>query len=96
MTSSEWSTEEMLRAQLMAEEIKRLYRRGSIRVDVDQFVAFQLVGALQLAWRHPGLSDTQRTTIENFGRGLQAAFVGPDTPQLALTLEQGWRPEYDR
>ena len=94
--TTEWTPEERLRAQLMAEEIKKLRGRGPIRVDIDQFAAFQLVGVLQLSWRHPGLSDEQRSTIEDFGRQLQRAFDGPDTPQLALTLEQGWHREYDR
>jgi hypothetical protein len=99
MTSSDetpWTTEERLRAQLMAEEIKGLRGRGPITVEVDQFAAFQLIGALQLAWRHPGLSVEQCNTIEQFGRGLQRAYEGPDTPQLALTLEQGWNREFDR
>ena len=94
--ADDWTAEERLRAQLMAEEIKSLRGRGPIQVKVDQFAAFQLVGVLQLAWRHPQLSDMQRETIEDFGRQLQAAFDGSAVPQLALTLEQGWHREYDR
>lgn len=90
------TTEEQMRARLMAAEIEGLRGRGPIRVKVDQFAGFQLIGALQLAWRHPGLSENQRITIEEFGRGLQRAYDGPDTPQLALTLEQGWHREFDR
>lgn len=90
------NTEETMRAQLMAAEIRNIRARGPINVKVDQFAAFQLVGALQVAWRHPGLSDDMRDTIEQFGRGLQQAFDGPETPQLALTLEQGWNREFDR
>lgn len=85
-----------VRAQLMAQEIKLLRTRGPIEVHVEQFAAFQLIASLQLAWRHPNLSDSMRTTIYEFGRQLQVAFDGPDTPQIALTLEQGWRREYDR
>jgi hypothetical protein len=94
--STDWTTEETLRAQLMAEEIKSLRGRGPIHVEVDQLAAFQLIGVLQLAWRHPGLSDELRQTIEEFGRGLQRAYDGPETPQLALTIEQGWHREFDR
>jgi hypothetical protein len=93
--SAEWTTEETLRAQLMAEEIKVLRERGPICIEVYPFIAFRLIGMLQLAWRHPGLSDDQRDAAEVFARGLQVAFDGPDTPQLALTLEQGWHREYD-
>jgi hypothetical protein len=80
----------------MAEELKRLRQRGPIPVEIDQFAGFQLIGALQLAWRHPDLSDMQRKTIESFGRGLQSFYDTPLTPQLALTLEQGWHREFDR
>ena len=90
------TTEDTLRAQLMAAEILNLRGRGPIRVEIEQFAAFQLIGALQLAWRNPGLSDNLSNTIESFGRGLGQAFEGPDTPQLAITLEQGWHREFDR
>ena len=90
------TTEDSVRAAIMAEELKRLRDLGPVHVQVDPFDAFVLIAALQLAWRHPELSDRQRSTIERFGRGLQAAFKDYDVPQIALTLEQGWRREYDR
>lgn len=93
-------TEERLRAQLMAEEINAVRRRqGSpvtLRVDIELFDLFRVIGALQLAWRHPGLDEEQRAAIEGFARQLTQSFEGPDTPQLALTLQQGWQREYDR
>ena len=89
-------TEDALRAQLMAKELQLVRGRGAIHLQLDQLAAFQLVGCLQLAWRHPELSDSLRTTIWNFGRQLQSAFDGPETPQVALTLEQGWHREFDR
>jgi hypothetical protein len=88
--------EDNLRAQLMAKELEGLRDRGPINLKVDQFAAFQLIGCLQLAWRHPQLDDHMRRTIEKLGREMQKAFSGPDTPQIALTLEQGWQREYDR
>jgi hypothetical protein len=90
------TVEDRVRAMLMSKELLLLRGRGPIALEVDQFAAFQLIGSLQLAWRHPGLSPSLRSTIEDFGRQLQRAFDGPDTPQLALTLEQGWHAEYDR
>ena len=76
--------------------MKRLRGRGPIHLQVDQFAAFQLVGVLQFAWRNPALSESMRQTIESLGRKLQGAFSEADTPQIALTLEQGWHREYDR
>jgi len=90
------SVEEQVRAMLMAKELELLRGRGPLDLQIDQFAAFQVIGALQLAWRHPGLDEHLRGAIESFGRQLQAAFDRPDTPQIALTLEQGWRREYDR
>jgi len=84
------------RAVEMAEEIVRLRGLGPITVKIDAFDGFVLVACLQLAWRHPGLSDQQRKTIEDFGRGLQRAYNSFEVPQIALTLEQGWRREFDR
>jgi hypothetical protein len=98
-TPTEYTDEEMVRAQLMAEEIKGIMRRGEpevFRVEATVFDLFRIVGTLQLAWRHPGLDDRQREVIERFARQLQAQMTTPETPQIALTLEQGWHREFDR
>jgi hypothetical protein len=95
-----YTVEERLRAQLMAEEIKAIASSGSprrgFRVEATVFDLFIVIGTLQLAWRHPGLNDRQREAIERFARQLQEQMSTPETPQIALTLEQGWHREYDR
>lgn len=91
-----FDVEESVRVMLMVKELELIRGFSPLDLRIDPFAAFQVVGALQLAWRHPRLDDHQRAAIETFGRQLQRAFDGPETPQLALTLEQGWHQEFDR
>lgn len=82
----------------LAEEIKLLQRKyhGAVALLIKPFEAYVLMASLQVAWRHPNLSDAQRQIIEGFGRQLQAIFDQPDTPLLHLTSEMGWVREMDR
>ena len=73
-----------------------LRERQRIELCIDQVAAFQLIGALQLAWRHPRLSERIKDTIWKFGHQLSAAFDADDVPEVARTLEQGWQREFDR
>ncbi len=84
-------------ARDMAEEIKLLQRkyRDAVPLTIKPFEAYVLLACLQLAWRHPNLSDTQRQIVEGFGRQLQPIFDQPDTPLLHLTAEMGWVREMD-
>lgn len=96
---AEYTADERARAQAMAAEINAMRRRGQVvkvPVQVDLFDLFRVVGCLQLAWRHPELTDDQRVAIEGFTAQLQLAFDPDETPELCRTLEQGWHREYDR
>jgi hypothetical protein len=94
----QYTDEEMARAQRMAAEIRAAGTRmpQTFHVEATLFDLFRIVGTLQLAWRHPALDDRQREVIERFARQLQEQMTTPETPEIALTLEQGWRREYDR
>ena len=83
----------------MAAEVQAMRRRGervTIRFDADLIELFRVIGALQLAWRHPTLEHETRAAIEHFGAELQLAFDADEAPELARTLEQGWHREFDR
>jgi hypothetical protein len=57
------------------------------------YSAFLLISLLQLAWRHPDLSEHIRDFAETAGRGIQEGrFLG--TPYYDL-LERGWWRELD-
>jgi hypothetical protein len=95
----QYTAEELERAQAMAAEVNAMRQRGekrTIQVQVDLFDLFRVIGCLQLAWRHPNLSDEQRVAIEGFTAQLELAFDADETPELCRTLEQGWHREYDR
>lgn len=94
----QYTPEEMQRAERMAAEIRAMNQGTpqTFRVEATVFDLFRIVGTLQLAWRHPGLDDRQRDVIERFARQLQEQMTSPETPEIALVLEQGWNREYDR
>jgi hypothetical protein len=54
------------------------------------YTAFVATGALQLAWRHPGMGNF-RDMIRDLGEQLTAAF---DEPTRAL-IAKGWDIDYD-
>lgn len=55
-------------------------------VHLGPFTAFVLIGALQLAWRHPDMNDLHKEMIEAVARPLQDRFG----PPLWAELERGW------
>lgn len=60
---------------------------------VGPYTAFTLVGAIQLATRHPGLSDYMTRLLTEFGdQIIRGYFAG--TPGEALLLA-GWDPSHD-
>jgi hypothetical protein len=68
-------------------------RRESFAVVLDAITAWQILGAIQLACRHPAFMGSARQTAERFARGLQE--IVASTPALARVAEQGWDPEAD-
>lgn len=44
-----------------------------VRAQIPAFEAFTLLGAIQFAWRNPGLSELHRKIIEKAGRDLHEA-----------------------
>lgn len=57
--------------------------------------AWILVSALQLAYRHPGLTPTMAGAIEQIGRQYQAAITQAH-PDAAPLLEMGWDSQFDK
>ncbi len=56
--------------------------------------AFGLIGCLQLAYRYPDLSETQRELIWTFVKGLRQPFA--DCPTAMSVIEMGWDRRHDR
>jgi hypothetical protein len=84
--------------QYLAEQIIEFYqdeRDGTAQkaeVRIGPFTAFVAIGALQLAWRHPEMTQHNRDAIEHLARQLQVLFSG----EMADLLEQGWDTSLDR
>lgn len=55
-------------------------------IHLGPFTAYSVVSLLQLAWRHPDLSDRQKQMAEDIGRQLQQSFREP----LWSALQAGW------
>ena len=77
----------------LAKELTAMRTLSPVTLQVDPFEAFSLLAALQLAWRHPELSRTQKDIIEGFGRELERAFAG--YPVASRIAAAGWRVECD-
>jgi len=53
---------------------------------IGPFALYELISALQLAWRHPDIPPEQRARMELLGRNLSDVFSDP----LRQVLEEGW------
>lgn len=55
---------------------------GNATISIGPFSAFTLIGALQLAMRHPLMSDTQRFLLEEIVDQMMPLFAGTPGEQL--------------
>lgn len=78
----------------LAQVARELEAAEPVRSAIPAFEAFTLCAALQLAWRHPGLSNLQRAIIEKATRDLQEA-IGRRSPTARELLEDGWVCAFD-
>lgn len=70
-----------------AEELKTL---PPIRADIHPVVAIELLGAAQLALRHPALPAEQRERIASAVRDLAAWFEQHECPHVKAMIRLGW------
>jgi hypothetical protein len=89
----EWARDERLALPILAAAFKRWKEQPPIDFRASRVDAFTLMGCLQLAWRHPDLSEAQHAIIEGFGRQIQGALA--ESPELDDLMEAGWRRDFD-
>jgi hypothetical protein len=65
-----------------------------VRAELPAFEAFSLLGALQFAWRNPGLSELHRSIVEKAARDLQEA-LARRSAYVGQVAELGWQREHD-
>lgn len=77
---------------------QKLEAAQPIEIGIKPFRAFSLVGLLQLALRHPALTDRDKHPSaaigEDIARRLQVK-LGEIDPTIAQVLEEGWNPSLD-
>ncbi len=78
----------------MAREMEMLADQGPVGFTIPPENLYTLLALLQLAWRHPGLSQRQKDLVESFAQ--QFASVFADYPTLRASLEMGWHQQLDQ
>ena len=83
-------------------EMRQDMRRLEKLMADDRLVALSIsvadlwivVTTLQLAWRHPGLSQPMKQQIEDFTRQISTPLLLLH-PEMRNLLEKGWQEEHD-
>jgi hypothetical protein len=60
-------------------------------IEVGPFTAFNVIAAIQLAWRHPQMSESQKDAFRDLGDQIAELFGG----DLREMVESGWDTEKD-
>jgi hypothetical protein len=81
-------------AQQLAGELQEMEARGPMEIGLNPFTAMQLAGLLQLALRHPEISELHRDTAARFLAGVREYFA--DSPTVLEVLIAGDDPANDR
>jgi hypothetical protein len=65
-----------------------------LTVNISIMQAWLMVSAVQLAWRHPGLSGAMKRHLREIADqfGDRIVEIHPESRDL---LDAGWQPEYD-
>lgn len=79
-------------AELIA--LERSHTTADAPLFIGPYSVFLLVGALQLALRHPAMAAQQREEITAIARSLQALFTADSRPYALLEL--GFEPANDQ
>jgi len=66
-------------------------------VQIGAFAAYALLGVIQLAWRHPGLSEMEKDLILRVGEQLEQGITSAGASELIqATMAMGWNVAHDR
>jgi hypothetical protein len=67
---------------------------GNLHLEISAGSALALIGALQLACRHPGFVGPTRREVEGLARTLQRRMAA-ESDLVGRVLERGWYPVFD-
>lgn len=80
--------------QAFIAEMTAIHALGPIEVAIDATSAFGLIGLIQLAMRHPKLTDHHQETARSFIDRLSVIFPPDSLPYKFI--QQGYNPEFDK
>lgn len=86
--------EEIQTIEALHNEIQFIQSQGPIVIEIDAASAFSLIGLLQLAMRHPGLTEHNRETGRSFVERISVIF--PPGSVAHGIIQQGYQEEYDK
>ena len=66
----------------------------TVQLDMDCLTCICVIGAIQLATRHPKFTGPSRAIAEKYARQLQQC-VEEKLPATGAVLQMGWNPEFD-
>ena len=90
-TSTVWDDDRL--TQVCALELGRLPKEVLLSIETVDLMA--VIGALQLACRHPDYRGPSRTNVMAFVAQIQAMFAGHSAFALVELIDRGWDPAHD-
>lgn len=85
--------EERQAIEALGRELNQIQAKGPIVLEVDAVSAVGLIGLIQLAMRHPHLTEHNRETGRSFVERLSVIF--PPGSVAYGFIQQGYQPEHD-
>jgi hypothetical protein len=77
-------------------EMKELSQKNvTITLRLTPFHAGVLIGALQLACRHPGFTGPSKEIVRRIVDWMQSEFLQYDAPYIIEMIRRGWMKQYD-
>ncbi len=78
----------------LTSEIKRLAQQNmAVHLSLAPEQALALIGAVQLACRHPGYSGPSRVIVTRIVDRMQSEFLQYDVPATVEVIRRGWDQE---
>jgi hypothetical protein len=71
------------------EAIKSLVGKR-VELNADAFEFFEIVAAVQLAYRHPRLPEGQKQRVRNYIERMKPMFIALGGPGIEQIIERGW------
>jgi hypothetical protein len=77
-------------------EIMQLHDQGvALVLDLGPNAAIALIGAIQLACRHPAYTGPSRLVVEDIVHDLERGFAVHNVPNVLEVIRRGWDQQYD-